>query len=174
MHVHCWEYIYPRYWPCYIWKQGTHQCSNTSHCWRFNLLLLKTLPTLNYLVVLQEAQRKMQSSDTSDFCLSAIAVSQLLHTMLKIWVFMMADTSVEPALGYIQIVPNRDATTILSTVQQHVAPGTVWSHSVVGSDERAAYNLFRMLAIMIGCQPFSHGVCFTKWGAHPECRILLE
>ena len=60
----------------------TYQYSNTSHCWRLNLLLLKKLPALNDLVVLQEPQRKMQPSDTSDFCLSPIAVPQLLHTLL--------------------------------------------------------------------------------------------
>ena len=60
----------------------THQYSNPSRCWRLNLLFLKRLPALNDLVVLQEPQRKMQPSDMSDFCLSPIAVPQLLHTML--------------------------------------------------------------------------------------------
>ena len=47
----------------------------------------------------------------------------------------MVDTSVEPALGYVQIVLKRDATTLLPIIQQHVASGTV-----VPSDEWAAYN----------------------------------
>ena len=47
----------------------------------------------------------------------------------------MVDNSVEPALGCVQIVPKRDATTLLPIIQHHVAPGTV-----VWSDEWAAYN----------------------------------
>ena len=47
----------------------------------------------------------------------------------------MVDTSHDPALGYMQIVPQCDATTLLPIINSHVAPGTtVWSN------QWAAYN----------------------------------
>ena len=49
--------------------------------------------------------------------------------------FGMVDTSHDPALGYMQIVPQRDAMTLLPIIRNHVAPGTtVWS------DQWRAYN----------------------------------
>ena len=51
------------------------------------------------------------------------------------WVFGLADTSQKPAVGYMELVPRRDAATLLPIIQQHVLPGTtIWS------DEWAAYN----------------------------------
>ena len=47
----------------------------------------------------------------------------------------MVDTSQSPALGFMQIVPDRTAATLLPILQQHVAPG-----SVVLSDQWASYN----------------------------------
>ena len=47
----------------------------------------------------------------------------------------MADTSQQPALGYMQIVPNRTASTLLPIIQAHIAPGTT-----VHSDEWPAYS----------------------------------
>ena len=51
------------------------------------------------------------------------------------WVFGMVDTTQSPALGYMQIVPRRDAATLLPIIRAHTAP-----HTTVHSDEWAAYR----------------------------------
>ena len=44
------------------------------------------------------------------------------------WVFGMVDTSCSPLLGFMEVVPDRTANTLLPIIQQHVAPGTeIWS-----------------------------------------------
>ncbi len=55
-------------------------------------------------------------------------------TASEIWVFGLVDVSVSPALGYMEIVPNRTAATLLPLIQSRVAPGTI-----VHSDQWAAY-----------------------------------
>ena len=40
------------------------------------------------------------------------------------WVFGMVDTSQQPALGYMEVVQQRDAATLLPIIQAHTAPGT--------------------------------------------------
>ena len=76
----------------------------------------------------------------------------------------MADTSVEPALGYVQIVPQRDATTLLPIIQQHVAPGTV-----VWSDEWAAYNHVASLLNVSNHDVVNHSVEFVSpSGVHTQ------
>ena len=42
----------------------------------------------------------------------------------QIWVFGMVDTFKEPGLGYMEVVPSRDANTLLPIVEAHTAPGT--------------------------------------------------
>ena len=51
-----------------------------------------------------------------------------------VWVFGIVDTSHTPALGYMRVVPHRDARTLLPIIQTTLAPG-----SIVHSDEWAAY-----------------------------------
>lgn len=51
------------------------------------------------------------------------------------WVFGIADTSVKPAITYLQTVDKRDAATLLPIIERVVAPG-----STVHSDEWKAYK----------------------------------
>ena len=55
--------------------------------------------------------------------------------------FGLVDTSQTPALGYMEIVPQRDAATLLPLINAHVAPGTI-----IHSDEWAAYNRVQRLS----------------------------
>ena len=45
------------------------------------------------------------------------------------------DTSHTPSLGYMEVVPHRDANTLLPLITAHVAPGTI-----IHSDKWTAYN----------------------------------
>ena len=51
------------------------------------------------------------------------------------WVFGLVDTSQAPALGYMEVVQRRTATTLLPIINSHVAPGTI-----VHTDEWRAYS----------------------------------
>ncbi len=53
----------------------------------------------------------------------------------QIWVFGMVDTSKTPALGVLQIVPNRRRVTLLPIIQAHTAPGTI-----IHSDDYSTYR----------------------------------
>ena len=68
----------------------------------------------------------------------------------------------EPALGYMQIVPRRNAATLLPIIQQHVAPGTK-----VRSDELAAYNRIISLPNVTSHNVVNHSIQFvTPDGMH--------
>ena len=51
------------------------------------------------------------------------------------WVFGIVDTSYQPALGYMELVDQRDASTLLPIIMAHVLPGTT-----IHSDEWRAYS----------------------------------
>jgi hypothetical protein len=53
----------------------------------------------------------------------------------NIWVFGMVDTSRTPALGFMQIVPNRTRATLLPIIQANTLPGTI-----IHSDDYATYR----------------------------------
>lgn len=57
------------------------------------------------------------------------------HHLPPVWVFGMVDTTHVPAIGYMEIVDNRDAATLYSIIQAHTHPGTI-----IWSDQWAAYN----------------------------------
>ena len=72
------------------------------------------------------------------------------------WVFGLADTSQTLALGYMEIVPRRDAATLLPIIQQHVLPGTtIWS------DEWAAYNRVAAIPGVAGHGVVNHSLHFV-------------
>ena len=86
------------------------------------------------------------------------------------WVFGLVDTSHTPALGYMEIVSQRDAATLLPIIQAHVAPGTI-----IHSDQWAAY---RISTITQCCFSFHREsldhVCGSYYPhPHTECRVLL-
>lgn len=54
-------------------------------------------------------------------------------TRQELWVFGMVDTSFQPSLGFIQLVPNRQAAALYPIIQAHVVNGTA-----VYSDEWSA------------------------------------
>ena len=56
-------------------------------------------------------------------------------TTNEVWVFGLVDTSHTLALGYMEVVAQQDAATLLSIIQAHVIPGTI-----IHSDQWAAYN----------------------------------
>ena len=55
--------------------------------------------------------------------------------MQTIWVFGMVDTSKTPALGHMEIVPDRTRTTLLPIIQANTLPNTI-----IHSDDYATYR----------------------------------
>ena len=72
------------------------------------------------------------------------------------WVFGIVDTSVTPALGYMELVPRRNAATLLPIISAHVAPGTT-----VYSDEWSAYNRVSTLPGVAGHGTVNHSLHFV-------------
>lgn len=69
----------------------------------------------------------------------------------------MVDTDETPALGYMQIVDQRDALTLLPIIQDHVKPGTeVWS------DMWGAYNRVDALPNVSAHQSVNHSIQFKN------------
>jgi len=73
----------------------------------------------------------------------------------EIWVLGMVDTSYSPALGYMEIVQQRDAATLLPIINSHVAPGTV-----VHTDEWATYRRLGSLTNVSLYDAVNHSVNF--------------
>ena len=68
----------------------------------------------------------------------------------------MVDVSNEPALGYVEIVPQRNAATRLPIIQAHIRPGTV-----IHSDQWAAYSRVSTLPGVAGHQTVNHRLEFV-------------
>ena len=79
--------------------------------------------------------------------------------------FGLVDTSQTPALGYMEIVPQRDAATLLPLINAHVVPGTI-----IHSDEWAAYNRVQRLSNVSSHDVVNHSVNFVapSTGVHTQ------
>lgn len=76
----------------------------------------------------------------------------------------MVDVSHKPALGYMQIVPDRTAATLLPIVRQHVGNGTT-----VYSDQWAAYRHLSSLPNVSRHETVNHSVEFVSpTGVHTQ------
>lgn len=77
--------------------------------------------------------------------------------MPPVWVFGMVDTSHIPALGCMEVVDQRDASTLLPIIRDHILPGTtVWS------DMWAAYNRVSTLPGVSGHETVNHTIQFVN------------
>ena len=74
----------------------------------------------------------------------------------EICVFGMVDISHNPALGYMEIVPRRDAATLLPIIQANVLAGTT-----IHSDEWAAYNRVQSLPGIASHETVNHSLHFV-------------
>lgn len=85
--------------------------------------------------------------------------------LTDMWVFGLVDTSTSPALGYMEIVPRRDAATLLPIINNHVAPGTI-----VHSDEWRAYNQVATLPNVSSHATVNHSMTFVAptTGTHTQ------
>ena len=79
--------------------------------------------------------------------------------------FGLVDCSQRPALGYMQIVQNRTAATLLPLIQAHVLPGTT-----VYSDEWSAYRRVQSLPNVQSYQTVNHSLHFVDptTGVHTQ------
>ena len=82
-----------------------------------------------------------------------------------VWVFGMVDVSHSPALGFMQVVPRRDAATLLPIIQQHLHSGTE-----VHSDEWAAYRQVQHLPPVTQHLTVNHSITFINHttGTHTQ------
>ena len=79
--------------------------------------------------------------------------------------FGMVDTTTTPALGIMEMVPRRDAATLLPIIQRHVRPGTtIWS------DEWAAYRRVQQLPFVSTHATVNHSLEFVNpvTGVHTQ------
>ena len=77
----------------------------------------------------------------------------------EMWVFGMVDTSVTPSLGYMELVTDRQAATLLPIIQAHVATGTI-----IHSDEWRAYSRVAALPPVASHGTVNHSVNFVDPG----------
>ena len=73
------------------------------------------------------------------------------------WVFGMVDVSQQPAMGYMEIVQQRDAPTLLPIIQAHARAGII-----IHSDQWAAYHNVGTLPGIVAHQTVNHSLEFIN------------
>ena len=81
--------------------------------------------------------------------------------------FGMCNTSHSPALGFMQLVPNRTAATLLPIIQSHVAPGTI-----IHSDQGSMYNRVGSLPGVASHGTVNHSIEFVNSTTGVHTQIL--
>ena len=86
-------------------------------------------------------------------------------TTREMWVFGMVNTSHQPALGYMELVANRDAATLLPIIQAHTATG-----SIIHSDKWASYRQVQQLGNVSQHATVNHSLNFVDpvTGVHTQ------
>ena len=81
------------------------------------------------------------------------------------WVFGLCDPSTQPATGYMEIVPDRTAQTLLPIIQRHIHPGTI-----IHSDQWRAYSNVGGLPNVSGHETVNHSLHFVDpvTGVHTQ------
>ena len=79
--------------------------------------------------------------------------------------FGIVDTQHTPALGYMEIVPNRQAATLLPIIQSHVRSG-----SIIHSDQWAAYRQVAQIPGVAAHETVNHSIEFVNstTGVHTQ------
>ena len=77
----------------------------------------------------------------------------------------MVDTSETPGLGYVEVVPSRDASTLIPIIQAHTAPGTT-----IHSDQWRAYNSVSTLPNVTAHGVVNHSLHFVD----PATRVHTQ
>ena len=89
-------------------------------------------------------------------------------TTIEVWVFGLVGTSHTPALGYMKVVAQRDAATLLPIIQAHVAPGTI-----IRSDHQwAAYNQVLSLPNVGSHSTVNHSITFVDPITHTHTQNI--
>ena len=77
----------------------------------------------------------------------------------------MVDTSTSPAVGYMEVVPQRNAATLLPIILAHTQPGTI-----IHSDQWRAYNQVNTLPNVASHSTVNHSIEFVDpvTGTHTQ------
>lgn len=106
-------------------------------------------------------KQKVKMTVITAMCVSASLLYSQYHRgrqpAAEVWVFGMVDTSQTPSLGYMEIVPSRDAQTLIPIIRAHTVSG-----SIVWSDEWRAYSRVGSLPGVAQHDTVNHSVNFVE------------